>query len=489
MKVAAALCAYLRGVVYYTIVAKGKSNDCMGRKAGQTMIFVDEVEIEVQAGDGGNGMITFRKEKFVPRGGPNGGDGGRGGNVIFKVDTNRTTLVDFRFRHVYKAERAGDGASKDMFGKDGADVVMRVPQGTVVTNIETGEVIADLSRPDAVAIIAKGGIGGRGNAHFATSIHQAPKFAEKGEPGEHFRLKLELKLLADVGLLGFPNVGKSTLIAAVSAAKPKIANYPFTTLVPNLGVVYVEDGRSFVMADIPGLIEGASEGVGLGHQFLRHVERNRLLIHLLDVSGMTGREPLEDFDILNRELALYSDALAALPQIVALNKIDVAPDPADVDALEAELKSRGHTVYRISAVARQGLKPLLYDIMARLEVLRNEEQARLDAEPETLHITAKTQEDDRRWEARQTGPGAFEVVGRGIERMVAMTDLENDYAVRRLQKSLDKIGITGKLKEIGATDGDTVRIRTIEFEYEDEYKVDEEDDALQMGRSRRTIKK
>ncbi len=447
-------------------------------------MFVDEVEIEALAGNGGNGMVTFRKEKFVPRGGPNGGDGGRGGNVVFKVDTNLTTLIDFRFRHKYKADRGGDGASKDMYGKDGGDIKLRVPQGTVVTDLDTGQVIADLSQPDAVAIIAKGGVGGRGNAHFATSIHQAPKFAEMGEPGEARRLKLELKLLADVGLLGFPNVGKSTLIAAVSAAKPKIANYPFTTLIPNLGVVYIDEGRSFVMADIPGIIEGASEGVGLGHQFLRHVSRSRLLIHLLDVSGLSGREPLEDYEILNRELALYDEHLSQLPQIVALNKIDAMDDPAAVDVLEAELKARGCTVYRISAVARMGLSALLYDVMARLEVLREQEAVDI-AEGRTVLFTAPVEEDGRRWEAREIEPGRFEVIGRGIERMVAMTDLENEHALRRLQKSLDKIGISRKLKEIGAKDGDTVKIRSIEFEYEDEDEWSEEKEAELTGRSRR----
>src|SRR5205823_5049821 len=265
----------------------------------------DEVEIEVAAGNGGNGMVTFRKEKHVPRGGPNGGDGGHGGNVVLKADTNLTTLLDFRFQRSYKAVRGGDGGSKDMFGRNARDLVLKVPMGTIAVDLATGEQIADLDAPNAKAIVARGGIGGRGNAHFVTAVHQAPRFAENGEPGEQKRLKLELKLLADVGLLGFPNVGKSTLIAAVSAARPKIANYPFTTLVPNLGVVYVEAERSFVMADIPGIIEGASEGVGLGHQFLRHVSRSRLLIHLLEVSGMTGRDPLNDFDVLNRELTYY----------------------------------------------------------------------------------------------------------------------------------------------------------------------------------------
>jgi GTP-binding protein len=423
-------------------------------------MFIDEVEIDVAAGNGGNGMATFRTEKYVPRGGPNGGDGGHGGSIIFQVDSNQTTLLDFRYRHKYKADRGGDGASKDMFGKDGGDLVLKVPIGTVVTDLDTGEQIADLDTPDARVVIARGGIGGRGNAHFATSIHQAPKFAEKGEPGEVKRLKLELKLLADVGLLGYPNVGKSTLISAVSAARPKIANYPFTTLTPNLGVVRVEAERNFVMADIPGIIEGASEGIGLGHQFLRHVSRSRLLIHILEVSGMTGRDPLHDFEVLNRELALYDERLAQLPQIVALNKIDVAAEPEQVDALEAELVARGHTVHRISAVTRQGLAPLIYDVMAKLEQLRATEQERAESEPTTMRFTATPEVDDNHWEARQIDETHYEVVGRGIERMVAMADLENEYALRRLQKSLDKIGINNKLRALGATATSSSNMKT-----------------------------
>ena len=448
-------------------------------------MFVDEVEIEVAAGKGGNGMATFRKEKHVARGGPNGGDGGRGGSIILQVDTNLTTLLDFRYNHRYKAENGGDGGSKDMFGKNANDMILKVPQGTIVTDLETGDVVADLTTPSSRAVIARGGIGGRGNAHFATSIHQAPKFAELGEPGESRNLKLELRMLADVGLLGFPNVGKSTLIAAVSAARPKIANYPFTTLVPNLGVVYVEAERSFVMADIPGIIEGASEGVGLGHQFLRHVSRSRLLIHILDMSGMTDREPLSDFDILNRELALYDARLARLPQVVALNKIDVAIDPDVISATEAELVSRGCTVFKISAATHTGLRPLIYHVMGMLEVLR-EEARKLEAEAarESVQIVASMTDDDRRWEAAEVEPGTFAVKGKGIERMVAMTDFGNTYAVRRLQRSLDKIGITSRLKALGAKDGDTVRIRDVEFEYDDEDLWDEELEASTAGQPR-----
>lgn len=452
-------------------------------------MFVDEVEIEVQAGNGGNGMATFRTEKFVPNGGPNGGDGGHGGSIIFKVDSNVTTLLDFRYKHKYKAVRGGDGSSKDMFGKNGGDTRLKVPLGTVVTDLDTGEQIADLNTPDSKVTIARGGIGGRGNAHFATSVHQAPKFAERGEPGELKRLKLELRLLADVGLLGFPNVGKSTLISAVSAAKPKIANYPFTTLTPNLGVVRVESERNFVMADIPGIIEGAHEGVGLGHQFLRHVSRSRMLVHILDVSGMSGREPLEDFEILNRELALYDERLSQLPYVVALNKIDSMQDPESVDALQLELQRRGLIVYRISAATRQGLTPLIYYIMDCLEKLRAEEQARLDAMPADAIFRAVPEVEENHWEARQVDATHYEVVGKGLERMVAMTDMENEYGLRRLQKSLDKLGVSKRLRNIGAKDGDTVRIRDIEFEYQDENRVDEDFESEASGRGRRPATK
>lgn len=452
-------------------------------------MFVDEVEIEVLAGNGGNGSATFRTEKFVPNGGPNGGDGGHGGSVIFEVNSNVTTLVDFRFRHKYKADRGGDGAAKDCFGKNGGNLVLKVPLGTLVTDIDADMVIADLNTPDARVVIAKGGIGGRGNAHFANSVHQAPHFAELGEPGEVRRLKMELRLLADVGLLGFPNVGKSTLISAVSAARPKIADYPFTTLTPNLGVVRIEAGRSFVMADIPGIIEGAHDGVGLGHQFLRHVSRSRMLIHLLDVSGMSGRDPWQDYKILNRELALYDERLAALPQIVALNKIDSMQDPASVAALQRKLERRGVTVFRISAATRQNLPALIYHVMDQLEAIHAVEEASTEVLPRADAVYRATLEvDQNHWEARMVDETHYEVIGKGLERMVAMTNLDNDVALRRLQKSLDKIGVTKSLKNLGAKDGDTVRIRDIEFEYQDEDKTDEDFEAQASGRNRRSTR-
>ncbi len=440
--------------------------------------FVDQVEIEVLAGNGGNGAVTFRKEKYVPNGGPNGGDGGRGASIILAVEPNLSTLLDFRYQKQYRADRGGNGASNNMSGKAGADLILKVPPGTVVYDSETGERLADLTAPDAQTTIVKGGVGGRGNANFATSVRQAPKYGENGEPGEHRSLRLELKLLADVGLLGYPSVGKSTLIAAVSAAKPKIADYPFTTLIPNLGVVYVEQQKYFVMADLPGLIEGANEGIGLGHQFLRHVERTRLLVHMLDVSGMSGRNPLEDFRIINRELALYSDKMAALPQIIALNKMDVVSEPKLVDEIESTLRDEGHAVFRISAVTRQGLEPLLYHVWDRLEEARNAAPA---AESDNvLHIKAERGEDNRHWEVERDPEDAWIVKGKGFERLVAMTDLNNEHAVSRLQRTLERAGVHRKLKELGCQDGETVRIGSSEFNYEDE-DIEREN----LGRRRR----
>jgi GTP-binding protein len=435
-------------------------------------MFVDHVEIEVQAGSGGNGAATFRTEKYIPHGGPDGGDGGRGGSVYLQVDTHLSTLLDFRYKRSYKAQRGGDGARKHMYGKDGEDLVLSVPPGTVAYDAETGELLADLSGHTTRAMVARGGVGGRGNMHFATSVQQAPKFRETGEPGEVRRLRLELKLLADVGLLGFPSVGKSTLIAAVSAARPKIAEYPFTTLVPNLGVVSMGPNQSFVMADLPGIIEGAHAGAGLGHQFLRHVERTRVLIHVLDVGGLSGRDPVEDFHTLNRELLLYNEALTHLPQLVALNKIDINADPGLAERTEQALASTGARIFRISAAAHTGLQPLLY---AAWQLLEEARAAQPQPVPEDeVVLKAERRQDDRRWEVSRDEPGLFVVRGKGIERMVAMTDLENSYGVRRLQRSLEKIGVYRRLAEAGAKDGDTVRIGKVEFDYIDEFGEDEE---------------
>ena len=359
-----------------------------------------------------------------------------------------------------------------MSGKNAGDITLKVPVGTTATEVETERILTDLTKHGQRVVIARGGQGGRGNAHFASSVQQAPKYAENGEPGEEHQIKLELKLLADVGLIGYPNVGKSTLIAALSAAKPKIADYPFTTLVPNLGVVRVDEERTFVIADIPGLIEGASEGVGLGHQFLRHVERTRLLCHLIDISGTTGREPLDDYAVINRELAAYDDKLAQLPQVVVLNKSDIA-DEEEAELLRAEFAAEDKPVFVISAATRVGLEPLVYFLAERLSEMPlpppfDDEIVRITAD------TMKSRRTDRRWEAAyDAGTQTYVVSGKGIERLVAMTQLQNEDAVHRLQKTLEKTGIINKLRTLGAKQGDTVRIGKAVFDFFDEYALDE----------------
>jgi GTP-binding protein len=433
-------------------------------------MFVDEVEIEVKAGDGGNGLVAFRREKYVPRGGPAGGDGGRGGDVVLLADGQLTTLVDFRYKRSYKAQRGGNGGPNCMTGRNGEDLILRVPVGTQVFDAETGELLADLSVEGQRVVVARGGRGGRGNAHFATPTLRTPRFAENGEPGEARKLRLELKLLADVGLIGFPNVGKSTLIARVSAAKPKIADYPFTTLVPNLGIVRVDENRSFVMADIPGLIEGAHAGAGLGIRFLRHIERTRLLVHIIDVSGQTGRNPVDDFEVINRELRLYSPDLAKLPQVVALNKIDVPLARETAEKIAPVFEARGFKTFLISAATGEGVDSLIYFLADELEKLENvvptpgEVREIIRVSPEKLDL--------RQWEAKRIGDHEFVVEGKGLERTVAMTNLENEEAVRRLQRKLHRLGIIEALKNLGIQEGDTVRIGTVEFDYVEEDKLE-----------------
>jgi GTP-binding protein len=410
-------------------------------------MFVDEVEIHVRGGRGGNGAVSFRREKHVPRGGPDGGDGGNGGDVILVAEPSMTTLVDFRFKREYKAERGVDGGQNNRTGKSGADIILKVPVGTQATDLRDGRLVADM-------------VHGRGNARFVSSTHQTPRFSERGEPSEERDLRLDLKLLADVGLIGFPNVGKSTLISKISAARPKIADYPFTTLVPNLGVVSIEPGKSFVVADIPGLIEGASEGAGLGHQFLRHVERTRLLVHLLDVSGLTMRDPWEDFAAVNRELAAYSAKLPDLPQLVALNKADM-PDAAEIiPELERRLKEQEFRVFRLSALTGEGTQELVY---ALWEALGELPVPVPEAEQPVMRYEA--QPDDQ-WEVEVDGE-QFVVHGRGIERLVAMTDMNNDAGVRRLQRIMEKMGVVNKLRDLGAEDGSQVRIGDVEFDFID----------------------
>ena len=422
-------------------------------------MFYDTARIYVKAGDGGDGVVSFRREKYVPEGGPNGGDGGRGGNIEFIVDEGLRTLVDFKYKRHYKAGRGQHGQGKNMHGKSGEDLILRVPPGTLIKDADTGELLADLTVPGQRIIAARGGRGGRGNARFLSNKQRAPRIAEKGEPGEERWLQLELKLLADVGLLGFPNAGKSTLISRISAAKPKIADYPFTTLSPNLGVVSVEEGKSFVVADIPGLIEGAHQGVGLGHDFLRHLERTRVLIHVIDLSSFE-QEPIDAFRIINRELELYSPELSKKPQVVAANKIDV-PEAKERLASLIEALDPDIPVFPISAVTGEGVTDLLYKVQAMLEEIG-------PVEPETVPETAwKETRYDPEKEPFTVTPedGIYIVTGKEVERQVAMTDMANEEAVRRLARILRKMGVDDALREAGARDGDEVRIGDLIFDF------------------------
>lgn len=421
-------------------------------------MFVDEAKIEVKGGDGGNGQLSFRREKYVPRGGPDGGDGAPGGSVVAVVDPHVRTLLDFTYQPRYFAPDGGHGTQRRGRGKTGADLEVRLPVGTVVRAAENDEVVVDLTEPGQRAVLARGGRGGRGNAHFATSTRRAPHFAERGEPGQSRRLKLELKLLADVGLLGFPNVGKSSLIARVSAARPKIASYPFTTLVPNLGVVRVEEGRSFVLADLPGLIEGAHRGAGRGHDFLRHVERTRLLIHMLDVAA-PERDPLADFATLNRELQLYDESLSKKPQLVALNKIDLQPPEDRLAEIEGALRRDGCTTVRISAATGRGVGELLQKTAQVLEELTSGEEV------EPARVEVPTSESKAPLEVSRIDDSRFLVRGDQVERAVLMTDLGNEEAVRHLHRRLLRMGVIRQLRQLGARGGDQVQIGSIELEF------------------------
>lgn len=421
-------------------------------------MFYDKARIFVKGGDGGNGCVAMRREKYIPLGGPWGGDGGRGGDIIFRADEGLRTLVDFRYKRHYKAERGRHGEGRNMHGASGDDLTLRLPVGTVVRDADTGELIADLVADGQEVVVARGGRGGRGNSRFATPTNKAPKMAEKGEPGQERWLELELKLLADVGLVGFPNAGKSTLISRVSEAKPKIASYPFTTITPNLGMVRVDEGRSFVMADIPGLIEGAHAGVGLGHEFLRHVERTRLLIHVLDTAGSEGRDPVEDFRVTNRELHLYNPGLSLRTQVIAANKTDLAEAAENLVRLR-EAYGDKYEIFPVSAATGSGLDSLIYRVADLLAEIPPETVAEEVPEP-ALHRA------EPRFTVSREGE-IYLVEGKEILRHVAMTDLENEEAVERLQRIMERMGIVDALKEAGAREGDTVKIGQMEFEYLD----------------------
>ena len=421
-------------------------------------MFIDRARIFVKAGDGGNGMSSFRREKYVPQGGPSGGDGGRGGDVLLTVDENLNTLIDFRYKRQFKAEPGGHGQTKNMHGQGADTMVISVPPGTVVREEESGRVLADLTENGQQVVVARGGRGGRGNARFVSSVNRAPTLAERGEPGEQRWLTMELKVLADVGLVGYPSVGKSSILARVSAAKPDIAAYHFTTLTPVLGVVSLREGENFVLADIPGLIEGAHEGTGLGHDFLRHIERTRVLIHVLDVSGMEGRDPIEDYHTINSELRLYSEKLANRPQIIAANKMDLPEGRENFPRVAEHMAREGREIFPISAATGEGLDALMQRAFTAIGEYKDEPD--VAAEP-TIYEVAPAEE----FTVRRDEDGAFVVEGKQLERLVAMTNFHDDEGLRRFQGIWRKLGVDEVLKDRGIKEGDTVRIRDMEFEF------------------------
>ena len=423
-------------------------------------MFVDKVKIYVKAGNGGNGAVAFHREKFVAAGGPDGGDGGRGGNIVLRVNDHMSTLMDFRYKRKYTASVGMDGQGGRRSGKRGEDLVIQIPRGTVIRDAATNEVIKDMS-DDADFILCKGGRGGWGNSHFATPTRQVPRFAKSGLPGEEHEVILELKLLADVGLVGFPNVGKSTLLSVTSNARPKIANYHFTTLYPNLGVIYVDEGVSFVMADIPGIIEGAAEGAGLGHDFLRHIDRCRLMIHVVDVSGCEDRDPVEDFEKINSELANYSEALASRPMIVAANKCDLIPEGSDnLERLRAYVTERGYEFYEISAATTQGTRQLMRIVASKLQDL----PPVTIYEPEYVKPIAEAGEADD-LTIQQFGE-TWVISGKWLQQLINDINFADYESRMYFDRQLRKSGLFTRLEEMGIEDGDTVSIYDFEFDYE-----------------------
>ena len=422
-------------------------------------MFVDYAKITIKSGDGGDGAATFRREKYVAAGGPDGGDGGRGGDIYFVVDPDSNTLIDFRYTKKFKAENGQNGSGGHKYGKSGNDLYVKVPLGTIVKDAETGKVLADLSNPGQKELILKGGRGGKGNSHFATSTRQAPRFAIDGEKGKEKELILELKLLADVGLVGFPNVGKCTILSRVTKATPKIADYHFTTIDPNLGVVKTEHGDSFVLADIPGIIEGASEGVGLGIQFLRHVERTRLLLHVVDIASVEGRNPIEDYNKINEELKKYSEKLANKKQIIVANKIDSMQDDSYLIELEKIAKDSDTKLYKISAVTGEGLNELFNDVAKILKTLPKEDIVEID---DKVIYTLEEEEEGFKVEIID---GEFIVTGPAAERLMGRVNIGDNESYAYMEKMLKKIGIEDELKKKGVKEGDTVKILEWEFEW------------------------
>lgn len=426
-------------------------------------MFIDQAKLQVKAGNGGNGAVAFRREIYVPAGGPAGGDGGRGGDVIVLADPELRTLMDYRYKTKYAAECGGDGKGSKMSGKNGEHLVLHVPVGTIVRDEESGLVIADMKLAGQQVVVAKGGRGGKGNTHFKTAVRQAPNFAKAGKEGEERNILLELRLLADVGLVGFPNVGKSTFLSIVSKAKPKIANYHFTTLTPNLGVTLLKSGDSFVVADIPGLIEGASEGVGLGHDFLRHVERTKLLLHIVDISATEGRDPYEDFETINRELARYSEKLARRPQIVAANKADILCDEQIYLRFKEKVETKGYKVFKISAATQFGVEEILNELSVQL---KNIEETILFDEAEMYSEEQMAIRSANEIEIYKDG-AIYVVEGKRLEKLLYSVNFDDMESIRYFQNIMDKSGVFQRLRDLGIQDGDTVRLYDLEFDFFD----------------------
>ena len=428
-------------------------------------MFADRAKIIIRSGKGGDGHVSFRRELYVPNGGPDGGDGGRGGNVIFEVDKGQNTLGEYRHRRKYKAEDGQEGGKKRCHGANGKDIILKVPEGTLIMDAQSGKVIADMSGDNTRQVILKGGMGGKGNMHYATASMQVPKYAQPGQPAQELEVRLELKVIADVGLVGFPNVGKSTFLSRVTNAQPKIANYHFTTLSPNLGVVDTENG-GFVIADIPGLIEGASEGVGLGHEFLRHIERTRVMIHIVDAASTEGRDPVDDIYKINKELEAYNPEIASRPQVIAANKIDCIYDDGEkspIDILKEEFEPKGISVYPISAVTGEGVRQLLFHVKELLDKCEQEpitfKQEFFPEEAlfrENLPYTVEQSEED---------PSVFIVEGPKIEKMLGYTNLDSEKGFAFFQKFLKDGGILEELEKAGIEEGNTVRMYGLEFDY------------------------
>lgn len=422
-------------------------------------MLIDSAKIFVKAGNGGNGKVSFHREKYIAKGGPDGGDGGKGGDVIFIADEGMRTLIDFRYKRKYVAEPGQNGGSAQCTGRGAENLTVKVPVGTLIVDQDTGRIMADLNKPGQSVIVAKGGKGGAGNQHFATSTRQIPNFAKAGEPGEERTIVLELKLLADVGLIGYPNVGKSTILSMVSAAQPKIANYHFTTIEPNLGVVNLGDGNSFVIADIPGLIEGAHEGVGLGHEFLKHIERTKLLVHVVDVASTEGRDPIKDFEVINEELKKYNATLAQRPQVVAANKTDIPESEEHLEKFAKDIEAMGYKVFPISAAANKGLNELMGYVGNKLKEIP--ETILVD---ETQDMAVYTAEEDDAFSIHKENE-KYVVEGKWVRKIVSSTNFTDYESLQYFQRALKKKGIIDELEKMGINEGDTVKIYDAEFDY------------------------